>query len=1670
MVAPVSVVILCYNRERYLAAAIASVLAQTYRNFELLIWDDGSSDRSVEIAQQYAQQDARIRVVAAPHLGKTAARKASIAATSGPYIGWVDSDDLLAPTALERTIAVLNQQPVVGMVYSNHWNIDAEGHCRGLGQRCTIPYSKDRLLLDFMTFHFRLMRRSVFEQAGGIDASCEYAYDYDLCLRLSEITEIYHLQEPLYYYRTHPGSMSSSRRMQQIWGSYEAVNRALKRRGLSDRYVLDLKLQVHNGRLRERVSLKPRQASLPKARQLTHWQQAGAALLTLTLSGAMGGAIAPAALAQSILPAADGTGSAVNQTGNTYTITGGSQSGNGANLFHSFERFGISENEIANFQSNPALQNILTRVVGGDASVIDGLLRVSNGNANLFFMNPAGVIFGSNAQLDLPASFFATTATGIGFTNGWFSAAGANDYSILTGNPSNFAFTLSQPGALINAGNLTVNPGQNLTLLGGTAVNTGTLTAPNGTITLAAVPGTSLVRISQTGSLLSLEVDSLSTPSAAAATEDVNPIALAPQSLPQLLTGGSVTSATGLMVNPDGSVQLTGSGLTIPTTAGTAIASGTINASTPTAGTPEVNVLGDRIGVMNATITANAPAGGGTLRIGGDYQGNGNVFNATRTIINSSSTLSANATQTGNGGNVFVWADDLTVFDGTITATGGPNGGNGGFVEVSGKQTLSFNGQVDVSAFNGAFGTLLLDPENIIISTAADDPATVTAALPDILLSDFPGQTITINATTLASQGGNIILQAANNITFLSDVPTLNFVGDGEGPPDSVTFEAGGAFNAGFTNFITNGASFTISAASILTNGIDTEPLTIGPLGGLISLTATGGNITTGEIITAGGAVTMTGASINTQDISTGNFATGGNLSLTATGGDIITGFIGTDAGDVTIDGSGNVSIFGIFTDGGAVDIDSFTITTGDIETESFGFDPSGDVTLIADGDITTGDISTLDASGAGYGAGDVTVQSTNGNLVIGSIETTSVDGIAGNVVLRGDLVAITDFIFDASSESITPFSIWTEGANGDGIVDITHAGGPLNIPFEVASLASPLTNGTVGFINTGAGELTAGSFPVLPVGGSATLPLGAIGITIQSVNSAPTLLAGSTSTSVDPGDSATFVLSFSVADLNLDVTVVRIASIALGGTLTRGGVPLAVGDTVLSTDVLVFTPAPGTTEPITAFTIEAGDLNNNVPVLATSTPVEFTVSINPPPPPPPPPPPFDPPVEPVPDRPDVNPPPDLLEPSGRSRQIDTRTSQLEEGLNDEFSPLGDPIEFKTLDDAQNIAQEIEQATGVKPAFIYISFLPAGGDLLSTVVTPNATDELELVLVTSRGGLVRRRVPGVTREQVMQVAQEFRNQVTNPRNVRNTRYLASSQQLYQWFVDPLIAELTQYEIDNLVFLPAAGLRSLPYAAMHDGKQFVIERFSIGLMPSLSLTDTRYVDVRNAQVLAMGVSASTQGQTPLPAVPLELNTLALKLWPGRIFLDDTTTINNLTTVRQEQPFGIIHLATHADFVAGSLDESYIQLWNERLRLNEIKQLGWNDPPVELLVLSACRTALGDDMAELGFAGLAVQTGVKSAVASLWYVSDAATAALMTRFYDSLRTSPIKAEALRQAQLAMARGEVSVDESGRLQGLGSVGSTILPAESSRDILGQTLAHPYYWAAFTMIGNPW
>lgn len=372
-----------------------------------------------------------------------------------------------------------------------------------------------------------------------------------------------------------------------------------------------------------------------------------------------------------------------------------------------------------------------------------------------------------------------------------------------------------------------------------------------------------------------------------------------------------------------------------------------------------------------------------------------------------------------------------------------------------------------------------------------------------------------------------------------------------------------------------------------------------------------------------------------------------------------------------------------------------------------------------------------------------------------------------------------------------------------------------------------------------------------------------------------------------------------------------------------------------------------------------------------------------------------------------------------------------------------------TADQIPTILNRIGQETGHQPALIYLIPKP---------------DQLELVLITPQGKFIRKTISEATQEQRETVVNKLRQEITNPRKIKTRTYRQSAQQLYQWLITPIESAWQDEKIDTLLFCAGPGLRTVPFAALYDGQQFLIEKYNLALIPAFNMIPTRYEGVQNSQVLAMGASVFPNQLSPLPAVPVEVSEITQNLWPGTSFLNEDLTLANLRSQLRQPNYKIVHLATHAEFRPGKPENSYIQLWNTPLTLTEMRKLPWKT--VELIVLSACRTAIGDREAEMGFAGLAVNSGAKTAIASLWYVSDTGTLALMTELYQHLKTAPIKAESLRQAQLAMLRGTAQI-KAGEL--IFSGGKVPLPPELA-ELGDDTFSHPYFWSGFVTIGSPW
>lgn len=274
------------------------------------------------------------------------------------------------------------------------------------------------------------------------------------------------------------------------------------------------------------------------------------------------------------------------------------------------------------------------------------------------------------------------------------------------------------------------------------------------------------------------------------------------------------------------------------------------------------------------------------------------------------------------------------------------------------------------------------------------------------------------------------------------------------------------------------------------------------------------------------------------------------------------------------------------------------------------------------------------------------------------------------------------------------------------------------------------------------------------------------------------------------------------------------------------------------------------------------------------------------------------------------------------------------------------------------------------------------------------------------------------------------------------QYLSYAQQLYDWMIRPITADLSTTDVDTLVFVLDGELRNIPVAALHDGNQFLLEQYNIAYTPGLQLVDPRPIQSQELRVVTAGLSEARQGFSALPNVVDEVNQIQATV-PASVLLNDSFTLNALEDSLNFEGAPIVHLASHGKFSSSS-DETFVLTWDDRLSIptmNNLLQASElnQDGPIELLVLSACQTATGDKQAALGLAGMSVRSGARSTIATLWQVNDEVTALLMTQLYSNLTNQQMtKAQALRQAQL-----------------------TVLQEPRFRQ-------HPFYWAPYVLVGN--
>jgi CHAT domain-containing protein len=342
--------------------------------------------------------------------------------------------------------------------------------------------------------------------------------------------------------------------------------------------------------------------------------------------------------------------------------------------------------------------------------------------------------------------------------------------------------------------------------------------------------------------------------------------------------------------------------------------------------------------------------------------------------------------------------------------------------------------------------------------------------------------------------------------------------------------------------------------------------------------------------------------------------------------------------------------------------------------------------------------------------------------------------------------------------------------------------------------------------------------------------------------------------------------------------------------------------------------------------------------------------------------------------------------------------------------------------DLENKPQQIDTLDS-KAAVVYPIILP---------------DRLEVIVAVPGKPLLHYHTQK-TQAELEQIIQQSRN------SLRPTAFVAESQtfaaQLYDWLIRPAANTLAQQHIQTLVFVLDGSLRGIPMAVLYDGQQYLVERYRLALAPGLQLIPSTAFRDRPVNVLVAGLSEAIQGFAPMPAVAEEVEQIQQAV-PTQTLLNETFTFKSFQQLLSTKPFTIVHLATHGQF-SFSAEQTFLLTWDDRITVGQLDSLlrkkeNQVAEPLELLILSACETALGDRRAELGMAGIALRSGARSTLATLWLINDESTGEFMAEFYRQLiQTKAPKAEALRQAQLKL-------------------------------LANPQFHHPFYWAPFVLIGN--
>ncbi|MEB3339191.1 CHAT domain-containing protein [Okeania sp.] len=327
------------------------------------------------------------------------------------------------------------------------------------------------------------------------------------------------------------------------------------------------------------------------------------------------------------------------------------------------------------------------------------------------------------------------------------------------------------------------------------------------------------------------------------------------------------------------------------------------------------------------------------------------------------------------------------------------------------------------------------------------------------------------------------------------------------------------------------------------------------------------------------------------------------------------------------------------------------------------------------------------------------------------------------------------------------------------------------------------------------------------------------------------------------------------------------------------------------------------------------------------------------------------------------------------------------------------------------------------------------------------SDRLAVILAIPGQPLVHYATK-ISKEEVDLTVETLLNFLTIPKErIFPKKYWQPAEKIYNWLINPIEKKLEVNEIKTLVFILEGSLRNIPLASLYDGEKYLGQKYNVAIAPGLELIDPKPLTRQKLEVLAMGITESIRGWPALPNVRKELEDIQNQT-SSEILLNESFTKEETNNEVVNNAYQVIHIATHGEF-SSNAEDTFILTWDDEIDVEELRNMiksgTQQTRPIELLVLSACRTATGDNRATLGLAGISVRAGARSTIASLWYVSDEATAMLMKNFYQQLANPEItKAEALRRAQQQIFQ------------------------DAQAGVINPEYKHPYFWSTFILVGN--